>query len=189
MSINLAEDRWGHVWPAGTTSTELLAVNAPAGSAATLWHGQEQSLDRQLPRSGRGHASSQRASIGDAAPCPVADAINSPVLLAVQRLFSLPVKVIRFEEVVDYLSTHSDLLGPLAIACLLAASAFRGRGELCLQVNRDPEFDDPYLVLEVRLNEYPKGILREIEDLQRRVEPLLARRSGDLLITTDFSRP
>jgi hypothetical protein len=54
---------------------------------------------------------------------------------------------------------------------------------------RDPEIDDRYLTLYVRLEKYDSGVPERIDAVRRQFEQKLEQVSGDFLLTTDFRPP
>lgn len=92
----------------------------------------------------------------------------------------------------DYLLQHKDII-------YLALSICRGTKEvfgpepdaqLVLELERDPEFGDKHLTLEVRLKSYDGGdIWEKIEKVSVEYEKQMAGKSGWILITTDYRHP
>jgi hypothetical protein len=88
-----------------------------------------------------------------------------------------------------YISAH-PLLGPrVKVLCELARRAFGRNAELALNVYRDPEIDDQYLTLYVRLAEYNPDVLDRIESISQGLGDAPKRAHGHILVTTDFRRP
>lgn len=63
--------------------------------------------------------------------------------------------------------------------------------EVSITVYKDPEIDDNYLQVRVRLKDYPADFIRTLEAIQCELEPGYSdiENEGYLLLTTDFSRP
>ena len=85
-----------------------------------------------------------------------------------------------------YLKSHPDLAAILPAACSEARKEFGEEAELTLDVYRDPEIDDHYLRLAVRLPSYDETIMARIEQVLQPFEAELSNASGYLLVTTDF---
>ncbi|MBI3963001.1 MAG: hypothetical protein HY335_09625 [Deinococcus sp.] len=89
----------------------------------------------------------------------------------------------------DYLSLHPDILGLVTSVCTTTLGRFGMGTQLVLEVYRDPEIVDHYLTLYVRQEQYQDNILDVLEDVRKLYELELARKSGWILVTTDFSPP
>jgi hypothetical protein len=89
----------------------------------------------------------------------------------------------------EYLHAHPHLGQPLSSVCDATRHAFGPDAELSLELYRDPEADDRYLTLYVRLEKYDARILERIEAVRLPFEDQLAQFSGHLLVTTDFRPP
>ena|SRR5437868_5082403 len=97
--------------------------------------------------------------------------------------------VSRPEEVTAYLERHPDLVDLIPALCARAEQEFGAPVELALEVYRDPEIDDPHLVLYVRLPSYDDTSVARIDKIWAPFEDSLAASSGYLLVTTDFRSP
>src|SRR5581483_2202030 len=73
-----------------------------------------------------------------------------------RRIAAIPAGVVQpsAAEVARYLRKHIGLAAVIPALCRAARKEFGPDAELCLQINHDPEFIDPYLVLYVRLPQY-----------------------------------
>jgi hypothetical protein len=99
------------------------------------------------------------------------------------------VKIPNPSEVADYLYDHLDMGWVLLVACQAACDTFENEAQLCLEVYRDPEIDDKYLVLYVRQEHYEADILDKIDSASAKYEKELVGKSGWFLLTTDFRPP
>jgi hypothetical protein len=99
------------------------------------------------------------------------------------------VSVANTSEVESYLDTHADLAGLLETACMMLRNNFGADAELALGVYRDPEQQDEYLGLYLRLDRYERGILDRIMSVIEPLQAQLDSASGHLLVTTDFRQP
>jgi hypothetical protein len=93
------------------------------------------------------------------------------------------------EEVAAYLDSHPDLAAVLPSVCAQARQEFGDAATLSLEVHRDPEIDDRYLTLLVRLPSYADTTLERIDRVSQPFEEDLCRSSGYFLVTTDFAPP
>jgi hypothetical protein len=85
-----------------------------------------------------------------------------------------------------YLGQHSDLCGPVESMCALARKQFGHDAELSLSLYRDPEANDRYLLLQVRMRAYPADTMKRIQSISDAHESVLWDKSGTILISTDF---
>jgi len=92
-------------------------------------------------------------------------------------------------EVREYLLLYPDLVTILPFVCKIARERVGMDPELSLEVYCDPEIEDEYLTIYVRQQHYTGNILDKIEDVRKQYEEMLIRRSGWLLVTTDFHPP
>jgi len=61
--------------------------------------------------------------------------------------------------------------------------------QISIYVYEDPEFDDKYLTVRVRQEEYEPGIMDRIDEILEHFQADLVGMPGWLLVTTDFRRP
>jgi hypothetical protein len=92
-------------------------------------------------------------------------------------------------EVDSYLAGHRQLARLLPDICAKAREMLGPHVELSLELYKDPEIDDVYLTLYVRLEKYETDILDRIQAIGDQVNPRLEEATGYLLLATDFSRP
>ena len=92
-------------------------------------------------------------------------------------------------EVRQYLREHRDMIALVDTVSKSAAQRFCRSGQVSLETYKDPEFEDEYLTLYVRQEEYDQTVLDAIDDLRTTCSGELAERSGWLLVTTDFQPP
>jgi hypothetical protein len=71
----------------------------------------------------------------------------------------------------------------------LAFSRFGSRAHLSLEVYQDPEIDDKYLTLYIRLQKYDSTVMKQIKEVRREYADMLKDASGWFLLTTDFKAP
>jgi hypothetical protein len=133
-----------------------------------LFHGQETSMGRQPTRR---------------------PAVVSRRQAAPQQLAAYEISVPRPRDVSAYLRQHPDLADVVPALCAEARREFAPPTELSLEVYRDPEIDDVYLTLYVRPATYETDLLDRIHRVTEAHAKDLARRSGHVLVTTDFRAP
>jgi hypothetical protein len=92
------------------------------------------------------------------------------------------------DEVERFLGNRLELADLLRKICTKARTVFNS-AELSLELYHDPEFDDRYLTLFVRLDPYPADILDRIESFTAEFRDYLDQISDYFLVTTDFRRP
>lgn len=91
-------------------------------------------------------------------------------------------------EIRRYLMNSPDLIEVIPQA-VDAAQRYLPGAQLVLRVYRDPEIEDAYLTLYVRLREYDESVMDKIESAESEFLHLLTDKSGWLLLTTDFEEP
>jgi hypothetical protein len=101
-------------------------------------------------------------------------------------LASSEIDVKREEKVRSYLDRHPDLFGVTGQVCQAARREFGSQASLTLQVYCDPEIEDEYLLLRVRLPSYAADTLQRIRALSDPYETELCADSGSIVVTTDF---
>jgi len=108
-----------------------------------------------------------------------------PVLAVLKQLQTLGVLVSRTDEVNEYLLQFPDLLDIIVeIAEKVRRQLFEA--QLLLDVYRDPEVEDQFLVINARFNNYSDFVLKKIKEVRRGFHEILSQRRGRLLLTTDF---
>ena len=70
--------------------------------------------------------------------------------------------------------------------CYTAQERFGKDTQLSLEVYHDPEIRDEYLTLYARQERYSAGVLDLITSVSSQYATALGRKSGRLLVTTDF---
>jgi hypothetical protein len=112
-----------------------------------------------------------------------------PIRSEFRCLTPFKVMITRPDEVEEYLTSHPDLRSVLEGICDNARKAFGPSAQLALQMYNDPEYQDRFLTLYVRLDRYESGILDRIEAVTTPLAAQLDASSGHLLVTTDFRQP
>jgi hypothetical protein len=91
-------------------------------------------------------------------------------------------------DIAAYLDAHADLAAIVPSACAQARREFGKNAELALSVYRDPEIDDHYLKLNVRLPAYDDAFADQLERVSEPFDAELCRASGYFLVTTDLRK-
>lgn len=90
------------------------------------------------------------------------------------------------QEVRAYLARYGHLVGVVAAALDQIRREFGAATSLHLEVYRDPEIDDRYLALRVRLPDYDATVMDRIERANQSFEGKITPDAGYFLVTTDF---
>jgi hypothetical protein len=89
-------------------------------------------------------------------------------------------------EVDAYLHQHPDLRVILPAVAKALRAEFEEPAELALEVYHDPEIEDHYLTLIVRLPAYDRYTMKRIDSVWEKFENDIAKSTGWLTLTTDF---
>jgi hypothetical protein len=84
-----------------------------------------------------------------------------------------------------YLSRFADLIDLLPIAVSIAQKHFP-ESSIVLDVYVDPEIDDSYIVLYIRLSRYDDTFIERLAAAESEILPLLVNKKGWIQLTTDF---
>jgi hypothetical protein len=93
------------------------------------------------------------------------------------------------EDVACYLHAHPELGRLVPAICARTLQEFGPQAQLGLKIYRDPEIDDCYLTLCVRLPTYDESISMRFDRVTQPLDEELCKVSGHLLVTTDFRAP
>jgi hypothetical protein len=88
-----------------------------------------------------------------------------------------------------YLLIHPEIIDVMKCASEDALVSFDKRAQLSLEVYTDPEIEDRYITLYVRLSDYDDQVLNRIKKIRKLYESMLADKDGWFLLTTDFRAP
>lgn len=105
---------------------------------------------------------------------------------AFRQLGNLSVRIRGQDAVRAYFTDHPDLIQSTIVVASLARTVVPASARISLELYVDPEIEDRYLLLNVRLREYPPTALADIREARRLARPYLDQRSGRLLLTSDF---
>ena len=89
-------------------------------------------------------------------------------------------------EIAVYLTDHPDLADVVPSVGARVREEFGKDAQLTLRLYRDPEIDDRYLSLNVRLLGYDDRTMERIDRVSEPFDEQLCDVSGYLLVTTDF---
>lgn len=92
------------------------------------------------------------------------------------------------EKIQDYLAEFPDLIEVL-LRAVRAVKKYLPGAQLILKVYQDPEIEDRYLALYVRLPQYDEKVMERIEAAESEYIEFLADSKGWLQLTTDFGEP
>ena len=85
----------------------------------------------------------------------------------------------------NYLSLFSDLIDLIPIAVSVAQKHFP-EAHVVIDVYEDPEIDDSYIVLYIRLSHYDESFIERLAEAESEILPLLVNKRGWIQLTTDF---
>ena len=96
------------------------------------------------------------------------------------------IQLIAPAEIAAYLEAHANLAKIVPLLCAQARKDFGENAELTLSVYHDPEIDDHYLELNVRLPAYDDSFAARLESVSEPFDAELCKASGYFLVTTDL---
>jgi hypothetical protein len=91
------------------------------------------------------------------------------------------------ESIREYLLQFIDLLNLIPHAVWVVRKHFP-EARMVMTVYQDPEIEDRYLVLYIRLRQYDDSFLDRLEKAERDFLPLLTNKRGWIQLSTDFER-
>jgi hypothetical protein len=106
-----------------------------------------------------------------------------------QGLASSSIRLSSPDGVSSYLAGHTELARLLPEICRVVRRELGPRVELSLELYKDPEVDDRYLTLYVRMERYEPNIMDHLQEVSSRFDSSLEAVPGYFLLATDFSRP
>jgi len=114
--------------------------------------------------------------------------IVAEIVSLLDRLQQLGVRLGKQGEIRDYLLQFPELIEVIPLA-VRATLNHLPKAQLFLKVYRDPEIEDQYLVLYVRVQRYDESVMERIEAAEREYIDLLIGKEGWLQLSTDFREP
>lgn len=118
---------------------------------------------------------------------PVADEKTATIDAFLARIAN-SAQIARESQVREYLSLFADIADVASYAVEAARRRFPD-AQLVLDVYQDPEIDDEYLVLYVRMPHYDDSVMERIAAAEAEYLDMLADKSGWIQLTTDFRTP
>lgn len=104
------------------------------------------------------------------------------------QLQELGIRLGTQDEIREYLLQFPDLIEVIPLA-VNAALDHLPEAQLFLEVYRDPEIEDQYLMLYARIQNYDDLVIERIEAAERKYIALLIGKEGWLQLSTDFREP
>lgn len=118
--------------------------------------------------------------------------VETSILTEIERLLSWlianQVRLKESDQIIEYLLQFPDLLDVIPLA-VRAARKHLPEAQLILSLYRDPEAEDRYLTLCVRLKSYDESVIERIEAVEAEFLDRLADKESWLQLTTDFREP
>jgi hypothetical protein len=115
--------------------------------------------------------------------------LQSAVTKLCAELAEHSIEIPNHNDVLRYLEQHVDLAAVVPSVCGQARQEFGDAAQLIIDIYRDPEIDDRYLRLCVRLPSYSDDTMAQVDHVSEPFDEDLCRASGYLLVTTDFRPP
>ncbi len=84
-----------------------------------------------------------------------------------------------------YLSRFTDLIDLLPIVVNIAKKYFP-QSSIVMDVYIDPEINDSYIVLYIRLSQYDNSFIERLAAAESEILPLLVNKKGWIQLTSDF---
>ena len=177
------------LWPAGVQEllekaplTELRPENPPhifTYDTSLIF----QEIERQEER-----ANTDVYSFEAEAIAPADTSIFQEVEKLLKQLRNQGVLLEDVDEIQAYLRDCPDLIAVVPKA-VEAVRRHLPDAQLALEVYHDPEIEDSFLVIYVRMRKYDGSVMDKIEQAESEYLDLLANSSGWLQLTTDFRYP
>ena len=117
--------------------------------------------------------------------------IGISVVSGIEKLMTYLAREVRIENpnpIREYLSQFTGLLDVIPKAVNAAKKHFP-EAQLVIDVYRDPEIADCYLVLYIRLKHYDDSVMERLEKAEAEFLTHLVSKRGWIQLTTDFREP
>jgi len=98
------------------------------------------------------------------------------------------VRIKNSDEVKKYLMKFSDILEIVPKSVNIAKKHFP-EAQLVLTLYEDPEIDDKYLVVYLRMKKYDEDLIERINRAEAEFWDDLIDKKGEIFLTTDFKEP
>jgi len=92
-------------------------------------------------------------------------------------------------EVKDYIDRHPGINDIVLYAGILTSEEFSKNSEITIELYKDTESYNSYLVISVRLENYDSDIDKRLDKVRDEYEDSLIGQSGWLLLKSDFKPP
>jgi hypothetical protein len=106
-----------------------------------------------------------------------------------KSLQSYGVQIDQFREVRQYIQDFPDIIDLLTPIVDTLEETFVEPHTITIDLYVDPEEEDRYLRILVRMGEYAEGVMDRISAAVADFQEIIARLNGYLLVTTDFGLP
>jgi hypothetical protein len=116
---------------------------------------------------------------------------SGSIVIDVEGLIEWLARKVRLENphsIREYLLRFTELLDVIPKAVDAAKKHFP-EAQLVMDVYRDPEIDDNYLVLYIRLKHYDDSFIERLEEAEAEFLNQLVSKRGWIQLTTDFREP
>ena len=116
---------------------------------------------------------------------------SESVVIGIEELMMYLARKVRIENpnlIREYLSQFTGLLDVIPKAVNAAKKHFP-EAQLVIDVYRDPEIADCYLVLYIRLKHYDDSVMERLEKAEAEFLTHLVSKRGWIQLTTDFREP
>jgi len=115
---------------------------------------------------------------------------REPIRFGVDDLMVWLAQQVQLEDpdsIREYLLQFTDLLALIPHAVWVVRKHFP-EARMVMTVYQDPEIEDRYLVLYIRLRQYDDSFIDRLEKAERDFLPLLTNKRGWIQLSTDFER-
>jgi len=89
------------------------------------------------------------------------------------------------KQIKYYLSVYRDLIDLIPKAVSIAKKHFP-ESHIVIDVYKDPEIEDSYIILYIRLDQYDESFIERLATAESEFLPLLANKKGWIQLSTDF---
>jgi len=116
---------------------------------------------------------------------------SESVVIDIEKLIEWMARKVRLENphsIREYLLHFTELLDVIPKAVDAAKKHFP-EAQLVMDVYQDPEIDDCYLVLYIRLKHYDDSVIERLEKAEAEFLNQLVHKRGWIQLTTDFQEP
>jgi hypothetical protein len=112
-----------------------------------------------------------------------------PTIEMLTRITEMGVLIPEVSVIETYLGRYPELAAVVEAMTQRTLRVFSARAQASLEMIRDRESDDHYIVLMVRFVVYPENVMDAIEEINRAFDPGYPQSEGWFYLTTDFQHP